>query len=109
MNEYLAAAIAGGIYLGAMWLFIRWLGQRHQRELIEKRKSRLTPPDIEEIVRALEANPEHARQSHLDAGRAVYFIDPENKDWLIKEFPDGTTKRVTFDARGVEYVLERSK
>lgn len=104
-----ALAITFIVFGGAMWLFIQWIGRRQEKELAEKRKSRLGPPDIEEIMQALEADTGQARESHLDAGRPVYMIDPENKKWLIKELPDGTKQRVTFDAHGVEYVLERSK
>lgn len=45
-------------------------------------------------------------ERHLQAGRPVFYVDPDLGDDIIKEMPDGTRFRVRLDDRMEPEVLE---
>lgn len=54
MNAYLALTITACIYLGAMWLLIRWIGQRHKKELAEKSVRECKRRELKKVFGGLE-------------------------------------------------------
>lgn len=58
-----------------------------------------------EFVRALSLDDGQAAQSHLAAGRPIYYMEKQYPDELIREFPDGHRQIVALSADGTFAVV----
>jgi HAD domain in Swiss Army Knife RNA repair proteins len=59
-----------------------------------------------EIERAVRFDDGLAAKSHLAAGRAIYYGDPQYPGQIVKEYPDGRRQLVNIDEKGVITVIK---
>lgn len=58
-----------------------------------------------EIVRAVHFDDGLAAKTHLMAGRAIYYGDPQYPGQIVKQHPDGRLQLVNIDEKNVVTVI----
>ena len=73
-------------------------------------QAKIPADDEDELLIMIEAALQHddgaAAQSHLAAGRPIYYLEPATPpDAVIKEYPGGRRTLVSFDRAGKETLV----
>lgn len=58
-----------------------------------------------EIERVVHQDDGLAAKTHLAAGRAIFYGDPQYPGQVIKEYPDGHRQLVTIDSKNVVSII----
>ena len=61
---------------------------------------------LREIEQAVHFDDGLAAKTHLAAGRAIYYGDPQYPDQIVKEYPDGRRQLVDIDEQSVVTVIK---